>query len=66
MPKPSRSHKVIVTVTFNRPTTPAKAARMFADNIHGEFYTAMFWEDRKAPDTFKVRSVKPAPAQVEA
>lgn len=57
----SRSHRLILRVTFDKPCTPAEAARAAADCIHGGFYLSF---DRKSgPESFDVRSIKKAPKQ---
>lgn len=53
----SRTHKLIVNVTFDKPCSKAHAAKEFADCIYGEFYPTQFKDDD--PGTFRIRSVNP-------
>lgn len=41
MPK-QKTHKLTVTVRFDRPVTKAEAAREFRDVVHGEFYPGTY------------------------
>jgi hypothetical protein len=60
MPK-TRTHKITVSITFNKPLSRAAALREFKDNIHGEHYTSFGWQDEdedKYPGTFKIGAAK--------
>lgn len=57
----SKTHRVILTVSFNKKCTAAEARRAVADNIHGEFYPNPERDD--GPDKFRVRSVRRALAK---
>ena len=56
MAKKSRTHKIVMTVVFNRACTRQMAVYEARNNIHGEFYTDGL-EDG-APDSFKVRGMR--------
>lgn len=52
-----RTHKITVSITFNKPISRSNALREFKNNIHGEHYTSFGWQqddDRKYPSQFKI------------
>lgn len=51
--KLSRTHKVVLKVTFNRPCSASDAVSYVKDNIHGDFYPTQ--HEYNAPDEFTVR-----------
>ncbi len=56
-----RTHKITVSITFNKPISRANALREFKDNIHGEHYTSFGWQtedERKYPGQFKIGSAR--------
>jgi hypothetical protein len=55
----SKSHQVLLRVTFDRPCTQAEAVVAVKENIHGDFYP--FFTRDKAPEVFWVRSVARTP-----
>lgn len=57
----SRTHRVLVTVAFDKPCTKAQAAFMFRDNVHGTFYPQPL-PNGDGPDSFTIRAVKSEPA----
>lgn len=57
----SKSHKVVVSVTFDQPCTKAEAVDAFRDCIHGIFYPTILRE--AAPLEFKIRGIKAAPEE---
>lgn len=60
----TRTHKIVVSITFDRPISRANAVREFKDNIHGAHYTSLGWQqegDRKYPGTFKIGGSRAAP-----
>lgn len=60
----SRTHTVMVTVTFDKPCTRRIALRELKDTIHGNEYCTQF-EDSE-PGEYRVRTVKMAPEKVAA
>ena len=55
----TRTHKITVTVTFNKPISKADALREFRDSgdINNRHYTSFGWQqddERKYPATFKL------------
>jgi hypothetical protein len=63
----TRTHKITVTVTFNKPISKADALREFRDSgdIYGDHYTSFGFEqddERKYPGTFKMGAAKIAAA----
>lgn len=57
MAKKVRTHKVVVTLSFNKPISRADAVREAKDNIHGDFYTSFGWQqddERKYPGKAKI------------
>lgn len=59
--KKSRSHLVLMRVTFDKPCTAAHAVREAKDCIHGEFYPTSLREGD--PGTMTVRTIMRAPAK---
>lgn len=57
----SKSHKVVVSLTFDQPCTKAEATAAFRDCVHGEFYPYLPRDG--APGEFRIRAVKTAPAK---
>jgi hypothetical protein len=58
-----RTHRVTLTVTFDKPCTRKVALEELRDNIHGEFFTtcyALGTPPQIHPDKFKIRSVRSA------
>jgi hypothetical protein len=55
----TRTHRVLVTLTFDKPCTKTEAAAMFRDNVHGTFYPSPLARG-DGPDTLKIRGVKAA------
>lgn len=37
-PKPSRTHRVIVTVTFDKPCNKGEATSIVRDGLHGNYW----------------------------
>lgn len=68
--KAARTHRVTLTVTFDKPLSRRQAVAEVKDNIHGQFYTSapgIDWQDWRVsstryPDAFTVRSVRSAKA----
>jgi len=60
MPKPARTHEVLLKVTFNKACSERAAVAAVKDNVHGVFYPTAF-EDGD-PDQFTVRGAKRAKA----
>ncbi len=62
----ARTHRVTLTVTFDKPCTRKVAVAEVRDNIHGEFYPSgaglqsWEWPTPGYPETFKIRSVRSA------
>lgn len=55
----ARTHRMLITLTFDRPCSPAEARAAARDNISGDFYPTAFRDSD--PEKFVVRSFKPAP-----
>lgn len=55
----TRSHEIIVTVNFDKPTTRAHAVASFRDNVHGTFYPTSFFDDE--PEIMLIRGVRSKP-----
>jgi len=62
--KLSRTHEVVLKVTFDRPCSAAHALAQVKDNIHGEFYPTQF-ED-KDPGLFTVKGAKSLKSAIKA
>ena len=58
----SRTHKVIVNVTFDKPCSRTHAVEQFHDCIYGTYYPTAFESDQ--PEEFWIRSVKSAPKAI--
>jgi hypothetical protein len=56
MAKPSRTHRVVMSVTFDKPCGTKEAAWHIRNAIYGEFYSS---RDLDGPESFKVRGVAP-------
>lgn len=58
-----RSHKVVLSVTFDKPISRANAIKEIRDNIHGEFYTSDIGNDdtEPYPGEFRVRGISNLP-----
>jgi hypothetical protein len=59
----TRTHKITVTVTFNKPISRANALREIKDSgdIYSQHYTSFGWQqddERKYPTTFKLRGAR--------
>jgi hypothetical protein len=59
----TRTHKITVTVTFNKPVSKADALKEFRDSgdIYGEHYTSFGWQqedERKYPTKFKLGAAR--------
>lgn len=52
-----RKHRLILSLTFDKPMTAIQAARAAADCIHGQFYPT---GDDGPAEEFKIRSIKRA------
>lgn len=52
------THRVVVTVTFDRPCTAKHAAACVRDEIHGEFFP---FAREGEPEEFRVRGVRALP-----
>lgn len=57
MRKLSRSHRVVMTLTFDKPCTVQHATREARDCIHGQFHPTQYRPED--PEAFKVRGIKP-------
>lgn len=56
-----KSHRVVVSLTFDKPCTKAEATAAFRDCVHGEFYPYIPRDD--GPGEFRIRGVRTAPAK---
>lgn len=54
--KPSRVHRVVLTVTFDKPCNKGEATSIVRDCIYGEFYPNNINVD--APEQFRVTRVQ--------
>lgn len=59
MAKRQNTHRLVITVTFNKPCSATHARQEVADCIHGTFYPTERAHDD--PGEFRVRSFKPLP-----
>lgn len=56
----TRTHTVLVNVTFNKKCSRQIALRELRDTIHGNNYCTQF--DDREPGEYRIRSVRLAPA----
>lgn len=54
----SKTHKITLTVTFDKPCNRAQAVAAVKDNVHGTFYPVAYTD--ADPEEFRVRSVRSA------
>jgi hypothetical protein len=59
-----RTHKFVVTATFNKPVTRAEALYEMRDDgsILGEHYCGAIYDRPAEPEMFRVRSIRLAPS----
>ena len=56
-----KSHKVLVSVTFDRPCTKREALEAMRDTIYGEHYMGMVFDRPKGPESFRIKGMRTAP-----
>lgn len=57
-----KTHKVMMTLTFDKPVSASKAAEFARDNIHGDFYPNKL--DDEDPGKFRVKTIQRMPTSL--
>lgn len=59
----TRTHTVMVNITFNKPVSRQAAIAAAKNGIHGDLYADIFEEERYGWERAKIGKIKAAPAK---